>query len=273
MTDSNVSSAPSAPVAPPVATPPTAPKSNVLAIVAIALATVALVTAFIPGLTLITWLPGIAALVLGIIAVVKKQMPGLSITAIVVAPIAIIIAIIMGFVYAAAAISAGLSAAVGGTTSVVGPSDAATVGGAPAASQAGTRDNPLALGSAISNDQWTVVVNSYDPDGNATVAAGNEFNAPPPAGSHFEVVNYTVTYTGADSSYANFVQVDLVTTDGKVIDGTEAFVALKDQFTLDELYAGGSATGSKALLVPDGATGVLRITPGLAAQQAFVATK
>lgn len=273
MSESSVPSAPAASPAPmPPATP--TPRSQTLAIIAIALAAVALITAFIPGLTLITWLPGIAALVLGIIALVKKQHPGLSITAIVVAPIAIVIAIVMGIVYAAAAISAGLDAVTGGGSTVSAPSSSATTGdGAPTAPASGTRDHPVAIGSTISNDDWTVVVNSYNADGNAIVSGANMFNQPPAAGSHYEIVNYTVTYKGVDSSYANFVQVDLVTTDGTVLDGTEALVSLQDGFTLDELYAGGSATGSKGFLVPDGATGVLRVKPGILADPVFVATK
>ena len=50
------------------------------------------------------------------------------------------------------------------------------------------------------------MVNSHTADGAAAVADGNTFNDPAPAGSHYEIVNYTVTYTGDDSGLAAEVE-------------------------------------------------------------------
>src|SRR5690606_22905435 len=86
----------------------------------------------------------------------------------------------------------------------------------PADAAQGTRDNPYPLASQISSDDWTVVVNSYTADGNAVVAA-NQFNEPAPAGSHYEIINYTVTYIGDESGLAAEVGVDLVTSAGNVV--------------------------------------------------------
>lgn len=97
-----------------------------------------------------------------------------------------------------------------------------------------------------------------------------QFNEPAPAGSHYEIVNDTVTYKGAESSYAAEVMLDYVTSAGNVISGFDNFVILADGFSLDELYTDASATGSVAFLVPDGETALLRVRPGILADEVFI---
>ena len=119
-------------------------------------------------------------------------------------------------------------------------------------------------------DDWTVVVNSVNRDGNPVVADANQFNDQAPAGSHYEIVNYTVTYNGAKKGLAAEVQVAMVTSAGNVVNSYENLVMLKDGFGLDEMYKGASATGSVAFAVPDGDAAVVRVTPGLLADEVFV---
>ncbi|MGP6170377.1 hypothetical protein ACTU6V_04105 [Microbacterium sp. A204] len=138
------------------------------------------------------------------------------------------------------------------------------------AAEQGTRENPYPPASQISSDDWTVVVNSHTANGSAAVAEGNMFNDPAPAGSHHEIVNYTVTYTGDESGLAVEVSVDVVTSARNVVNSFDNFVSLADGFGMDELYNGASATGSQAFLVPDGETALIRVRPGMLADEVFV---
>jgi len=109
---------------------------------------------------------------------------------------------------------------------------------------------------------------------NEDVAAANMFNEPPADGYQYAIANVTVTYKGADSSYPAFVNIDHVTSSGEVISTWDSLaVPPEPTFGGGELYAGGSATGNLAFAIPSSADGVLRITPGVFADDVFVATR
>lgn len=131
----------------------------------------------------------------------------------------------------------------------------------------GTTTHPVGLGAEIVGDTWTAVVNWYLIDGTDEVAA-NGLNEAAPAGSHYEVVNYTVTYTGADSAYAAEVGVDLVTDSGDVITSDKNVVL--DSIGLGEFVNGNWGIGSVAFLVPDGQSVLIRVRPGTNADETFV---
>lgn len=251
---------------------PLAPKKlNVLALVAMIVAVVGFLFACIPGALIVGWVLLPIAFVLSIVSLfLKGDKKWMGVVGLIVA----VIGTIVGFVVFFAVVATSFNDAFGnGETTVTQPKDDGKDAPAdePAADVAeGTRENPYPLQSTVSNDDWTVVVNSYTADGNATVAAGNQFNEAAPAGSHYEIVNYTVTYKGADSSYAAEVGVALVTSGGKVINTFDSFVTLADSMGLDELYKDGTATGSEAFLVPDGETVLIRLRPGIVADEVFV---
>ncbi|MFT4259644.1 hypothetical protein [Microbacterium sp.] len=263
--------APALPVPPgTAATPPK--KLNVLALVALSTAAIGFLFACIPGALIVGWILLPIAFVLSIVSLfLKGDKKWFGIVGLVLS----VIGTIVGFAVFFAVVANAANEAFGSGEVVVSEpvdDDAA----APAdeaeepAAERGTRENPYPLTSAISSDDWTVVVNSYTPDGNATVASGNMFNDEPTAGSHYEIVNYTVTYTGAESSYAAEVGVDLLTGSGNVIGSFDSLAVLADGFSLDELYTGGSVTGSVAFLVPDGETVTIRVRPGMLADEVFV---
>ncbi|QEO10628.1 DUF4352 domain-containing protein [Protaetiibacter larvae] len=263
---------PAAPHAPVATAAPTPSGSKVLPILAIVFAGIALLTAFV--LPVITWIPAVAAIVLSIIALVKRHKPaGLSIAAIIVAPLAWIIAIIV----AIAGIAAGVGDALDGDKpSVQLPSDEGGEDAAPEESDAGTRDNPLPLGSTIEGRDWTVVVNSVTFGATDAVLAENQFNEAPAEGSEFILINITATYTGddADGQLAAFVGVEYVTPQGNTIDGLDALVVAPGALdTMSTVYNGASVTGNIALAVPtaDGTSGVLAVRPGMLSDKVFVA--
>lgn len=249
-------------------------KLNVLALVAMIVSLVGFLFACLPGALIVGWILLPIGFVLSIVSLfLKGDKKWFGIVGLV----ASIVGTVVGFIVFFAVVANSFNEAFGsGDTVVTQPSDAeeeeepATTEEEPAAEAAqGSRENPYPLASTISSEEWTVVVNSYNPDGNATVT-GNMFNEAPPAGSHYEIVNYTVTYTGAESSYAAEVGLDLLTSAGNVVNSFDNLVILDDGMGLDELYAGGSATGSVAFLVPDGETVVIRVRPGMFADEVFV---
>jgi hypothetical protein len=253
-----------------------APKQgrNVLALIALIVSIVGFIFACIPGALIVGWILLPIAFILAIVSLfLKGSGKGLGIAGLIISVVGTIVAFVVFF----AVVATSFTDAFGDDVTITeeqgeAPSEESPAEEAPAEEQGGTegtRDNPVALGSTISSDEWTVVVNSYTADGNATVLA-NQFNEPAPAGSHYEILNYTVTYTGAESAFAAFVGLDLVTSSGNVVNGYDTLVLLDDSMGLDELFTGASATGSAAFVVPDGETTLIRVRPGMLADEVFV---
>lgn len=269
--------APVATLDPASAEPPTKKKLNVLALVSAIVAAVGFIFACIPGALIVGWILLPIAFVLSIVSLfLKGDKKWLGIVGLIVSIIGTIVGVV---VFLGVIANAANDAFGGGDTTVSQPAeseqpeeDAAEEPAeeAPAEAAQGSRDNPAPVGTEISNSDWSVVVNSVNPDGNAVVSEANQFNEPAPAGSHYVIVNYTVTYKGADSSYAAEVMLDLVTSTGNVVNSYDALVVLTDGMGLDELYTDASATGSQAFLVPDGETFLVRVQPGILADEAFI---
>jgi hypothetical protein len=272
---------PAAPAAAPAAStemvrPPT---KGILPLLAIIFAGIALVTAVIPLTAGITWIFAIPAIVLAIVALVKKSQPRvLSIVAIIVAPLAWLIAIIVAVVSVAAGIGTALDELDDGPSISVGQpddaDDAAEESDDPA--EVGTRDNPAPLGSTIESSEWMVVVNSVSFGATDAVLAANQFNDAPEDGYEYVLINITTTYTGVDADGQSpvFVGVEYVNPDGNTFDTTDVFVVGPDELDrLSTLYTGASATGNITLAIPsaNSGQGVIAITPGLLEDKVFVA--
>lgn len=259
----------------PSRTPPTEGR-NTLALVALITSVIGFVFACIPGALIIGWILLPIAFILAIVSLfLRGRGKALGIVGLVVSVIGTIVAVAVFF----SVVADSFSNAFGSSEVSVNGADAdadAPAADEPAAEEpaaageAGTRENPVAIGSVISSDDWSVTVDSYTTDGSAVVAAANQFNDPAPAGSHYEIVTYTVTYTGEGSANAMEVGVDLVTAGGNVVKGYESLVVLEDGFGLDELFTGASATGSDAFTVLDGDSALVRVQPGMFADEVFV---
>lgn len=131
-----------------------------------------------------------------------------------------------------------------------------------AGTPAGTRENPLPVGSTITSENWEVTVNSFTPDATEAVLAANTFNEAPAEGTTYALINVTITYVGEESAYAAEVQTAYVTSTGEVVDGTDSLVVAPDSIGLEELYTGGSVTGNVVRQIPAGDAGTIRVTPG-----------
>jgi hypothetical protein len=264
------------PPMPPMGSPAAGPKkNNVLALVALIVSALGFIFACVPGAAILGWILLPIGFVLSIVSLfMKGDRKWMGIVGLIVSVVGTIVGFIVFFMVALTAAGDALDEITSGETVVTAPvdEDAEVVDEEEPADAAGegTRGNPYPLGSQISTDDWTVVINSYTADGNPVVTEGNEYNEAAPAGSHYEVVNYTVTYTGDDKGLAAEVGISFVTSGGNVINSYDAFVLLADPIGMDELYNGASATGSEAFLVPDGETVLIRVRPGMFADEVFV---
>jgi hypothetical protein len=70
------------------------------------------------------------------------------------------------------------------------------------------------------------------------------------------------------------VGIAYVSADGNVFDSLNKIVIAPDpQLGADELYNGASATGNIAIQIPAAADGLIRVRPGVIADEVFVKTK
>lgn len=261
---------------------PAAPKKSKLPLLALIFAGVAFLFAIIPLTAGFAWLFALTGIILAIVALAKKAQPRtFAIIAIIAAPLAWIVAIVVSIATAAAILGSAVEAVKEGTeSSVEQPVDAGESGDADdeGADAVGTRANPAALGSTIEGSDWTVVVNSVTFGADEAIAAENMFNEEAPEGHHFILVNYTATYTGddADGQLAIWASVEYVTPDGKTIDTSDVLASAPDAIDrTSTLYTGASVTGNIAFAVPvaDADQGVLAVSPGMFSDKVFVAVK
>ncbi|WP_146080771.1 DUF4190 domain-containing protein [Pseudoclavibacter sp. RFBB5] len=251
---------------------PPAPVARGLAIAALIVGIVAFFTSLIPIFGIIV---ALAAIALGITALIRRQPKGFAVTGLALGAVALVTAIV-------AALVVGVF-----TTAVVETAEEATaVTAAPApetngsdtdqqdavAADQGTRDNPYPLGTTISSADWDVVINSVQLGADDAIAQANTFNQAATPGNQYIVVNATLTYKGADSAFANQVSFSYVDAGGNVSNSYDTVIVPPEPtLTMEELYAGASTTGNEALQIPIDATGVLRVEAGYFVDPVFVA--
>lgn len=251
---------------------PPAPVARGLAIAALIVGIVAFFTSLIPIFGIIV---ALAAITLGITALIRRQPKGFAVTGLALGAVALVTAII-------AALVVGVF-----TTAVVETAEEATaVTAAPGpetngsdtdqqdavAADQGTRDNPYPLGTTISSADWDVVINSVQLGADDAIAQANTFNQSATPGNQYIVVNATLTYKGADSAFANQVSFSYVDAGGNVSNSYDTVIVPPEPtLTMEELYAGASTTGNEALQIPIDATGVLRVEAGYFVDPVFVA--
>ena len=131
----------------------------------------------------------------------------------------------------------------------------------PGAASTAARLAPAAIGVATEvGTDWQVTVTGAARDITAEVLAENSFNSPPPEGSRYVGVEMTIAYNGSGSALPALVSIGSVGADNVQHDGYCGSVTNEiDLYT--ELFAGGSASGTMCLVVPDdGATFALFAT-------------
>lgn len=229
------------------------PKSG-LTLAALIVGIVAIVCAVIPGLSFIAFLPALTALGLGIAGLVSKAPGrGKAVTGVILGPIALLVAII---------VSIGVIA--GGVVQTVDEADPAPVTEEEAdpepepveeAPEEGTRENPSPAGSTIvisdnSGPIWEVTIGAANLNAADIIAAENMFNEPADAGSQYILVPVTFTYVGTTSG-TPWLDIDIEYVSAAGTTHTEEFVVAPNQISdINEMYNGATATGNLVVMAP-----------------------
>lgn len=258
-----------------IAAPPA--RKGTMGLIALIIAVVGFLFAVIPGAMIVGWLLLPVAFILALVTFfLKDQKKALAVAALIVSIVGTIVGVIATLVVVGNAITEASGGAV--TAAPAAPATAGDAGsagaeaGSGAASDQGTRANPYPMGSTVANDEWSVTVNSFTANANEQVKAENEFNDDPAEGLAYALVNVTITRVGTEAETPLFVSVKFVSSGGNSYDTTDAMVVGPDPIDPSELYEGGTVTGNVVLQIPEGEEGVLEITPGLLADDVFVAT-
>lgn len=269
----------------PQANPP--PTKNPLGIAALALAVVGTVFAVWEGAYIIGWILLPIAGILAIVALVQrgreKKFAAAGLVISIIGGIAGGVAFTMsvnrafedafGSSTVTAAPPTAAEEATAGETTTAESGDAAEPPADANGAAEGTRANPYPLGTTLVGDEWELTVNSYNPDATADVLAENPFNEPPAEGNVYSLANVTITYTGDSSGTSFEISVAYVSAGGNVINSYDNMAVAPDGLGLDELYNGASTSGNVIFEVAAGDDGLLRVQPGLFADEVFVAIR
>lgn len=238
------------------------PKSrNTVGIIALITAIVGAVFAMIPGALILGWILLPIGFILSIVSLfLKDQKRGQGVAALVIS----IVGTIIGFLVFFAVVANSFDEAFNEDTQIDTPvegseieestvDDDAPEPDAEADGEQGTRDHPLPLGSAVSDDEWEVTVNSVDLDATDAVLAENPLNDQPAEGHGYLMANVTATYLGDDPAGASpsGVRVEYVSSEGNSFDTTASMIIVPDYFNRSEtLYEGASTTGNFGVEIP-----------------------
>lgn len=256
-------------------------QKNTLGLIAFIVAVVGFIFACIPGALIVGWVLLPIAFILSIVALcLRGKKLSFAIAGLVTSIVGTLVGVIVFFTVVGTAfddavdeISSGTDVSVSEPASDAGSQD----GQSGAGDDRGTRENPHPLGTTISDDDWSVTINSVDLNAQDAVMAENPYNDPAPEGMTYILVNATVTYIGdSDEGEMPWSTIEYVTADGSTIssvDGSNFAVTPDPLDTMSDLYQGGSTTGNVLLTVPaeTAAEGVLAVEPGMFSRKTFVA--
>jgi hypothetical protein len=241
--------------------PPTGvtPSRSPLPIVAISLAGLALLLSV--AAAGIAWLPAIAGIVLGIIGLVKKLEPRLlSILALVISPVAWLVAIVVAIASLAsfgAGLSSGLQDDPPGVEQPADPQAEVEEAEEEPRADGSALDSPLPFGTVVSVDDWAgkfdVSFGAINWDATALIKAENMFNSDPTAGMKYIMLPVTMTNTDDEEWNASgtFFWGDIkLVADGRGFNEGAFVVAPGDLSSQGELYPGGTVTGNVVFEVP-----------------------
>lgn len=256
------------------------PEKNTLGLVALIMAVIGFIFACIPGALIVGWILLPVSFILALVSLFQAGPKKLGIIALIVSIVGTLVGFIVFFAVVADAVDEAFS---DGDTKITTPDDAdsnADSGSNESDSDnaaAGTRGNPLPIGSTVENDDWTVTINSVDLDATDKVMAENQFNDEPGDGNVYILINVTATYTGDDGDGETpWVSIDYVTSGGNTFAGSDSMAVAPDQFdSFETLYNGASTSGNMVIEVPaDGvANGTLAVNPSMFGDKVFFAVK
>jgi hypothetical protein len=151
----------------------------------------------------------------------------------------------------------GLQPGIGSPTDVVVPTVEVELDTA-----AGSRGNPIPLGTSAALADWEVAVTGVDRDATEVVMGESSFNEPPAEGNVFVLIDLEVTYLGADSSsFWADAGWSLLGPDLVARNSFEAGCgSIPDDISFaDEVFAGGTVSGKVCFEVPEETVGDLAL--------------
>lgn len=249
---------------------------NAVGLIALVIAALGFIFACVPGALIIGWVLLPIAFVLSLVSLfLQGKSKWMGITALVLSVVGTLVGVLVFIFLVGSAFDDAFS---GDDPTVTQPGDSTSADGAQAAgSAAGTRANPYPVGSTIESGDWRVVVNSVEPDANASAQAENPYNDAPASGKQYMMVNYSVTYLGKDpdGQAALGSTMAYVTPEGNTINSFDKAVVAPDAFDPSStLYEGATETGNVVFEVPSSNAdkGVLAVqTDLLGGDKVFVA--
>lgn len=123
----------------------------------------------------------------------------------------------------------------------------------PKGSDAGkSRENPLPLGSTITQGDWEVTINSVNLDATDEIMEENPFSDEPKDGMVHILVNMTAKYIGDDpQGESPLIFVSYVSPEGKTYESHEVTLVEPDMFDLSTtLYNGADTSGNIGVSIP-----------------------
>ncbi|MGO1948667.1 MAG: hypothetical protein ACTH1D_03485 [Mycobacteriaceae bacterium] len=248
---------------------PPAKEKNTLGLVAMVIAIIGFVFACIPGALIIGWVLLPIAFLLSLVSLFQRgKKQGFGFAGLIISIVGVLVGVFVFFTVVDDAIDDAFSG-----------SDVSVSDNGGGGDGEGSRSDPFPLGSTVSDDDWSVTINSVDLDAADAVAGANQFNQPAPEGMTYILVNATVAYIGdSDDGEMTWATIEYVTADGNSIsssDGDTLAVAPDSLDTLSDVYQGGETSGNVVLTVPadSAAEGVLAVSPGMMSDNAFVSVQ
>jgi hypothetical protein len=133
------------------------------------------------------------------------------------------------------------------------------VAGSPAGAK-GDRSNPVPVGAiADIGSGWRLQILNVNPDAAAVVAAENQFNEPPPAGSTLTLVTVALGYFGLDDPKSAFDTTISAVGAGNVELTGECGVLPQELDSFGEIFAGGVVVGNICFVTTPSDAGALQV--------------
>lgn len=268
--------------------PPTAPPAkpgNGLGLAALIVGIFALLGAFIPFVNYVSGVLAVVGIILGIIAVTRKNKPKKAgLAGLIISVVAMILSIVLAFAY-----TAGFVAAVDEAlpqTNAQGDDDVAASDEAEGETESeatlGSRENPAPIGTTVEitnagAPQYELTLGVPTLDATAIIGA-ESVNDAAPAGLQYAIVPVSVTYVGTETGTPWVdLSVSFVSAAGTTHESFDTFVIGPDpSFTeINELYPGASGSGNIVIAIPtaDAAAGAWTVAPLFSGDTFFFAAQ
>lgn len=280
------------PGAPESAPEPPAKQKNTIGLVALIVGALGFLFACIPGALIVGWILLPIAFILSIVGLAQSGKPkGKALTALILSIVGTIVGVLVFTFAVGSAIDDAFSddVEIGESqdedASDEGPAEEEPAEEEPADGESeedsgdsadGTRGNPADMGATISSSDWEVRLIDFQPDVTDEVLEVNQFNEEPEEGNVYAVAEVEATYIGDDSGTPWVdISVAYVTESGNTTRTSDHdSVGLEPDFMdIGELYEGASGSGYFTFEIPEGDDGLIRITPGMFADEVFVKTQ